>query len=573
MAMIDAYRIGVDLVLGGDLASGIEALIPALERLDTRITHANAETAELAAGLHEVAETAPGIGRAADQMGRLSDAMANVNQAVEAWRAHGGAPAAGVLAQAEESAGASPHLAAAGVVIGSPKDAAEFRHDLGFGEGRGGRFGPSERGLPDRGPDVPSVLGAAGRSGGPWKPPERSFSGIDSAMPALLAGELVKSNVAGRFDGETKDAALLTGGRAPALVPQVEVTRVSTLGADAAKSAPEVYAAASHALPVYARDALASGRSGPGAALEPMLGGDLTSVAEPGGHKFGGGRVEAVEEVMPTLTRRGAVGEALVEPHPFVPQPSRIIDDTLAPVVGVTGLDARTADPSLVVEDYANSLRALSAAGTAASERATQRHATIVDHALAASIGEASQGFGVGMTDGTPKGFPDISGDIKAALEGLLAGVVEAPRISDGTVGLSAPDGRRSLVTLGSDPAALNEAIGKMPDAWLSAARGAAAVGAHAPGAVGAGIAPSLTAPYRDLGGGSSVMPDSQGYHSRGDQPGPVIQHITYLHLDDREIARAVTRQQLRMMGGNVSGTLRPDPSIAPHYGAHLLET
>jgi hypothetical protein len=52
-----------------------------------------------------------------------------------------------------------------------------------------------------------------------------------------------------------------------------------------------------------------------------------------------------------------------------------------------------------------------------------------------------------------------------------------------------------------------------------------------------------------------------------------VIQHITTLHLDEREIARAVTRQQLRMMGGNVSGTLRPDPSIAPQYGAHLLET
>ena len=37
--------------------------------------------AELAAGLRDVAETAPGIGLAADQLGRLSSAMAGVNQA------------------------------------------------------------------------------------------------------------------------------------------------------------------------------------------------------------------------------------------------------------------------------------------------------------------------------------------------------------------------------------------------------------------------------------------------------------------------------------------------------------
>ena len=38
MAMIDAYRIGVELVLGGDLAAGIEALVPGLERLDARVS-------------------------------------------------------------------------------------------------------------------------------------------------------------------------------------------------------------------------------------------------------------------------------------------------------------------------------------------------------------------------------------------------------------------------------------------------------------------------------------------------------------------------------------------------------
>ena len=89
MAMIDAYRIGVDLVLGGDLAAGIEALIPGLERLDAGVTHANAEAAELAAGLRGVVEAAPGIGRTADQMDRLSTALAGVNRAVEVWRSGG----------------------------------------------------------------------------------------------------------------------------------------------------------------------------------------------------------------------------------------------------------------------------------------------------------------------------------------------------------------------------------------------------------------------------------------------------------------------------------------------------
>ena len=67
-------------------------------------------------------------------------------------------------------------------------------------------------------------------------------------------------------------------------------------------------------------------------------------------------------------------------------------------------------------------------------------------------------------------------------------------------------------------------------------------------------------------------LPDAPSYHPQGSQGGAVIQHVTVLQLDERTIARAVTRQQLRMMGGQVSGTLRPDPSIAPQYGAHLLE-
>ena len=70
-----------------------------------------------------------------------------------------------------------------------------------------------------------------------------------------------------------------------------------------------------------------------------------------------------------------------------------------------------------------------------------------------------------------------------------------------------------------------------------------------------------------------NLTPPLHGYHPAGEPQGPVIEHVTYIHLDEREIARAVTRQQLRMMGGQVSGTLRTDPSIAPHYGSHLVET
>ena len=40
--MIDAYKIGVELVMGGNLAEGIAALIPGIEQLDAHITHANA---------------------------------------------------------------------------------------------------------------------------------------------------------------------------------------------------------------------------------------------------------------------------------------------------------------------------------------------------------------------------------------------------------------------------------------------------------------------------------------------------------------------------------------------------
>ena len=90
MAMIESYRIGVELVLGGDLAAGIEALIPSLARLDESLVHANADAKTLAAGLEAVAAASPGLDRTADAMGRLNAAMASMNRTIEHSRASGG---------------------------------------------------------------------------------------------------------------------------------------------------------------------------------------------------------------------------------------------------------------------------------------------------------------------------------------------------------------------------------------------------------------------------------------------------------------------------------------------------
>jgi hypothetical protein len=279
-------------------------------------------------------------------------------------------------------------------------------------------------------------------------------------------------------------------------------------------------------------------------------------------------RVEEVEDVMPTLTRRDRSGEVLVEAHPFVQQPSPRIDEALAPVIGVRGgdgpvqergtsFDSMRAEPRSAVQDYATSLQALRAVGTEASERARQPRAKVPSDEQAALAKDVAEGFGIATLNVTPEWFKGIPDGRKTALAGSSSGGM-VPRVKDGL----AAEGRESLLTLAGGLVALNGAMGKVPDTGTGAA-----------GARALGVVPSLTAPYRDQGGGMGVTPDWQGYHLKGEQPGPVIQHITYLHLDEREIARAVTRQQLRMMGGNVSGTLRPDPSIAPQYGAHLLET
>ena len=137
MAMIEAYRIGVELVLGGDLATGLDALVPGLERLDARITHANAAAAEQAARLGEVAEAAPEIGRAADQMARLSAAMVSVNQAVEAWRPHGGVPPVGVPGLSWGGGGSViPAAGRRGMGPGCRDHAPGVVMDAGFGDGQ-----------------------------------------------------------------------------------------------------------------------------------------------------------------------------------------------------------------------------------------------------------------------------------------------------------------------------------------------------------------------------------------------------------------------------------------------------
>ncbi len=104
MAAIDVYKIGVELVMGGNVASVIKALIPGLESLEKSLAASAASGKELAAELRGVGGSAAGIGRAADNMGRLAEAMAAMNQAVTGWQSRGGMPEFSVPGSARATA-------------------------------------------------------------------------------------------------------------------------------------------------------------------------------------------------------------------------------------------------------------------------------------------------------------------------------------------------------------------------------------------------------------------------------------------------------------------------------------
>ena len=113
MAMIEAYRIGVELVLGGNLAAGVEALLPGLSRLDGSLSHANTEAKALATALGSVAATASGVGQAAGAMERLNAALTATNRAAAQ---PSGALAAPAIPRVTPPAGTGktlPHIAEA----------------------------------------------------------------------------------------------------------------------------------------------------------------------------------------------------------------------------------------------------------------------------------------------------------------------------------------------------------------------------------------------------------------------------------------------------------------------------
>ena len=155
MAMIEAYRIGVELVLGGNLAAGVEALLPGLSRLDGSLSHANTEAKALATALGSVAATASGVGQAAGAMERLNAALTAMNRAAaQPVRSVGcaGHPACHATRRHRKDAAAHCRgaiAADAGDSLTGGKQgrgvAAKPRRD-GAVPGAGGRAGPLRRG-------------------------------------------------------------------------------------------------------------------------------------------------------------------------------------------------------------------------------------------------------------------------------------------------------------------------------------------------------------------------------------------------------------------------------------------
>ena len=361
---------------------------------------------------------------------------------------------------------------------------------------------------------------------------------------------------------------------APDRVLPVALPRASGPVADAAKSTPQFYASAAQVLPVYARDALAPARSerdGTTALVEPVRASETASVPRRRVHESSTARVKEVEDVIPTLTRDARSSATMFEPLQPLRQPVPMIDDTLRPVVGMPGVDTPVhkpvtghggtpADPGSAMHWHADPLRASSAADKAIpAHEGMARKLPWVENP-GGIPGASASDRGSGYAIAAQSRFPEW---LTAPPKSSRDGPSRADAVFAGLIGLATSESRGRALASGVE--ASSTAMDKRPDGWLAATK--------ATEAIGAGLLPPSTRSSRDRGSGINVTPHPHGYHPHGDQPGPVIQHITHLHLDDREIARAVTRHQLRMMGGNVSGTLRPDPSIAPHYGAHLLET
>jgi hypothetical protein len=219
-----------------------------------------------------------------------------------------------------------------------------------------------------------------------------------------------------------------------------------------------------------------------------------------------------------------------------------------------------------------------------------------------AALGDAGKGLD-GITaalNSIGKWAGDHPDGTRAALEGLAFGIlaVGAEKVLGALTALGGKAGKGSLYGLAGGILALSGALDHFPE-WLQNLVKGATVGgmlgglpgAVVGGAIGAGSSVDTQSnldryfkahPELNGNGGynGSLGHDLQhflhldAYHPQVDQSAGIMQpiHIVF-EADGRELSRIVTHHQLRMMGGQVSGTLRPDPSIAPQYGAHLVET
>ena len=482
--MIEAYRIGVELVLGGDLAAGIEALIPSLTRLDGSLSQANAQAKALAAALGGVAATAPGIGQAAVAVERLTSAMALMNRAT-----------------ADRPA----------VTVPPENGGAGTRAPQGVGK-RPVKVADAPVAAMDPGTGMRSAsAGIDSRDAAPVKTVAAQVSAAQSLVQVVQPMTPLPS--ASRRVEVSAAVAPAPPGSAPRVVPAV--------------------------LPVATPQGAAP--VGPGAGRSPSAAAKPLAVVV---HAAATPTQPALEPVQPTPTRAapGVAPElprAVAKPdfvRPSVKQQITQIRDVVLPRLGNGPVD----------------VRALDAMPQAGKERAAPVAATVVAASAPAPVRPADES--------APRLAPRAS--VAPAVTqpsqvwpGFAASLAAARR-APATQALASPPEPQPTVTRFPLPKWLSEGP---PDV---VARKPSPSAKPAEPAVRTAVAPAAQA----------GLPDAPSFHPRGNQGGPLIQHVTYVQLDERTIARAVTRQQLRMMGGQVSGTLRPDPSIAPQYGAHLLE-
>ncbi len=717
MSMIDAYTVGVNLVLGGDLAEGIKTLIPGLEQLDKHLTSANAEAKGLAQELRGIGSAAGGIRRTADALARMNDTMATLNQRMQDHREGGGFVFGEPPAGGGRDGGSRRQPG--GALVEQP-----YRPDFTMPPASGGVPAVIEDEPFNAEPRMP--LYPNGRRGGAEEvAEERARRGhhmpgaFDAVIPALLEGEAIKSVFGASFDVGAKESELLANGwtkeqvdkaRGLAQLIQTE-TPGATIGGglEIVKDLGVLFRnkdgtpdtdVALQALPEYSKNALLLGMHGHGDGVAELFkaaqAGDLKgAINKPGtdeidparfsdfihnvmladrvtggrvtpqmilqnmrtggtsaaamsdnetfganlalleglgsqaatalqgfNRQFGAGRMgkgtaTELEGIFPGLVGHWhtvGMGQVMVDPGAMgdplemAKNPLEWIKQNLQPGVDrlirsrMPGFDALPATDKQVLESQeASRLSSTTTGAKAISETfriyaQMQREAAAFEqekhvdiygieqqnnpevkakalsaalNAFEVSLGEAAVGPAVATLTSITGVLNDLAAFAKAnptgskiALEGLAAGLAAlgVAAVIAAITALGAP--ALGLAAVAAGLVALWEAVKSF-------------------GGIG-GVVKKLNNGI--MGGPGWDDPKSPAfnplpyipgaYHPPpGQSHGPTVQQITYLQVDGRTLAKSVTHHQIDMMGGQVSGTLRPDPSIAPQYGAHLVET